>query len=77
MAITSYTNFISFLNDKNSIIDHTYLWDIITSPNKNLFIQSIISLNNKPIFEDWADLGNLKDLKNKVKNKSLKISNNS
>ena len=41
MAINSYTNFIKFLKDKNSIIDHTYLWDIITTPNKNIFIQGI------------------------------------
>ena len=53
MAITSYGNFISFLNDKNSIIDHTYLWDIITSPNKNLFIQGV----NLIIFElDQTDI---------------------
>ena len=37
----SYTNFINYLNDKNAIIDHTYLWDIICSPDKNIFIQGV------------------------------------
>ena len=30
-TIASYKNFIKYINDKDSIIDHTYLWDIITS----------------------------------------------
>ena len=40
-AVKSYTNFINYLNDKNAIIDHTYLWDIICSPDKNIFIQGV------------------------------------
>lgn len=36
-AIASYENFIDFLKNKESYIDHTYLWDIICSPNPNLF----------------------------------------
>ena len=36
-AIASYENFITFLKNKESYIDHTYLWDIVCSPNPNLF----------------------------------------
>ena len=36
-AIASYENFIAFLKNKESHIDHTYLWDIVCSPNPNLF----------------------------------------
>jgi len=34
---SAYENFISFLNDDDALIDHTYLWDIISMPNKYLF----------------------------------------
>jgi RNA-binding protein YhbY len=33
----AYENFISYLDDDNVIIDHTYLWDIISQPNERLF----------------------------------------
>ena len=36
-AIASYENFIDFLKNKDSYIDHTYLWDIVCSPNPKLF----------------------------------------
>lgn len=36
-VISAFQNFISFLKDDESIIDHTYLWDIISMPNKYLF----------------------------------------
>jgi hypothetical protein len=36
-VVSAYENFIDFLKDDNAIIDHTYLWDIISMPNKNLF----------------------------------------
>jgi hypothetical protein len=36
-AIAAYENFIAFLKNKESYIDHTYLWDIVCSPNPNLF----------------------------------------
>jgi len=36
-AIAAYENFIDFLKNKDSYIDHTYLWDIVCSPNPNLF----------------------------------------
>lgn len=36
-AIASYENFIEFLKNEESYIDHTYLWDIVCSPNPNLF----------------------------------------
>jgi hypothetical protein len=40
-VISAYENFIDFLNDDNVIIDHTYLWDIISKPNKYLFPNGI------------------------------------
>ena len=36
-VISSYENFINYLKDDDAIIDHTYLWDIISMPNKYLF----------------------------------------
>ena len=45
--IRSYGNFISYLEDDDSIIDHTYLWDIICKPDKDLFPEGI----NLIIFE--------------------------
>ncbi len=35
----AFENFIAYLNDDKSIIDHTYLWDIISRPNERLFKQ--------------------------------------
>ena len=35
--ISAYENFINYLNDDDAVIDHTYLWDIISMPNKYLF----------------------------------------
>ena len=34
---SSFENFLTFLKDDDAIIDHTYLWDIISMPNKYLF----------------------------------------
>jgi ribosomal protein S8 len=36
-TIASFENFKSFLADKDSWIDHTYLWDLVTLPNEQLF----------------------------------------
>ena len=36
-VISAYENFILFLKDDEALIDHTYLWDIISMPNKYLF----------------------------------------
>ena len=33
----AFENFISYLDDDHVIIDHTYLWDIISQPNDKLF----------------------------------------
>jgi len=40
-VVSAYENFIDFLNDNEAIIDHTYLWDIISKPNKYLFPQGV------------------------------------
>ena len=36
-VVSAFENFSLFLQDDDSIIDHTYLWDIICMPNKYLF----------------------------------------
>ncbi|MCJ7802086.1 MAG: hypothetical protein MUP82_06990, partial [Candidatus Marinimicrobia bacterium] len=36
-VISAYENFSDFLSDDDIVIDHTYLWDIISMPNKYLF----------------------------------------
>jgi len=36
-VVSAFENFIKFLSDDDVIIDHTYLWDIISMPNKYLF----------------------------------------
>ena len=33
----AYENFIRFMSDENTIIDHTWLWDLVCIPNKNVF----------------------------------------
>ena len=33
----AFENFISYLSDDNVVIDHTYLWDIVSRPNPKLF----------------------------------------
>jgi hypothetical protein len=46
-TITSFENFQKYLNDNNSFINHTYLWDIISQPNDKLIINGL----NLVIFE--------------------------
>ena len=36
-VVTSFENFVDFLSDDDALIDHTYLWDIVSMPNKYLF----------------------------------------
>jgi hypothetical protein len=36
-VVSAFENFIKFLSDDEVIIDHTYLWDIVSMPNKYLF----------------------------------------
>jgi hypothetical protein len=36
-TIAAYESFVSFLTNPESYIDHTYLWDIVCSPNPMLF----------------------------------------
>ena len=38
---SSFINFISYLNDDTQIIDHSYLWDIVSKPNKHIFENGI------------------------------------
>jgi hypothetical protein len=54
--IASYENFIQFLKNDNSYIDHTYLWDIVCLPNPNLFKTgcnlAILHIVNKDITDN-------------------------
>ena len=36
-TISAFNQFISFFMDSESVIDHTYLWDIVSKPNPLLF----------------------------------------
>jgi hypothetical protein len=36
-VVSAYKNFIDYLSDDDALIDHTYLWDIVSMPNKYLF----------------------------------------
>jgi hypothetical protein len=36
-TVSSFENFLAYLQDENARIDHTYLWDVITSKNQALF----------------------------------------
>jgi len=36
-VISAYENFRNFINSPDAVIDHTYMWDIVCMPNKNLF----------------------------------------
>ena len=36
-TVSSYENFLAYLKDDDSMIDHTYLWDIISSASSPLF----------------------------------------
>lgn len=40
-TICAYENFIEYLKDPNSFVDHTYLWDIICSKNTKLIPNGI------------------------------------
>ena len=46
-VLSSYLNFIKFINDDKAIIDHTYLWDLVVSKDTGLFDTGI----NLVIFE--------------------------
>ena len=41
-TVEAFENFVSFIKDDESIIDHTYLWDIISNEN-NIFKNKIIN----------------------------------
>uniref|UniRef100_A0A6C0B6W0 Uncharacterized protein n=1 Tax=viral metagenome TaxID=1070528 RepID=A0A6C0B6W0_9ZZZZ len=36
-TISAFENFLAFIRDENSTIDHTYLWDVVTTKNPALF----------------------------------------
>jgi len=40
-TIASYENFLKYLKNDDSFIDHTYMWDIISSPDSGIFKDGI------------------------------------
>jgi len=40
-VLSAFQNFVNYLNDDDTIIDHTYLWDIISKPNKSFFTNGV------------------------------------
>lgn len=50
-VINAFNNFVGFLSDNDALITHTYLWDIVSYPNKYLFPNGV----NLVIFEIPAD----------------------
>jgi len=40
-AVSSFNSFKKFLEDKDELVDYTYLWDIICKPNPSIFPQGI------------------------------------
>jgi len=46
-VVSSFENFKKYLEDDKIMIDHTYLWDILSTPNKSLFPRgmNIVVLN--------------------------------
>ena len=40
-VVSAFENFINYLNDDDTIIDHRYLWDIISKPNPKLFTKGL------------------------------------
>ena len=40
-VISAFENFIDFLKDDEALIDHTYLWDIISMPNNYIFPRGV------------------------------------
>jgi len=55
-TIASYEAFISFMTNPDSYIDHTYLWDIVCSPNPALFTNglnlAILKIRNVDMTDD-------------------------
>jgi hypothetical protein len=55
-TISAFENFLQFLKDDDSIIDHTYLWDIISTKNTKLFSEGlnivIIEIKDNDITEN-------------------------
>jgi hypothetical protein len=39
--VSAYENFIAFLKDDTSLIDHTYLWDLVCTPNRAFFPKGV------------------------------------
>lgn len=75
-TVASYNNFISYIKDNDSFIDHTYLWDIVTSGKLEMFPEAfnfiVLEINDSDITDDIALLCPTNLNKNKLFDKKLK-----
>ena len=75
-TVASYNNFITYLLDNDSFIDHTYLWDIVTSGKLSMFPEAfnfiILEISDSDITDDIALLCPTNLNKNKLFDKKLK-----
>ena len=75
-TVASYKNFIDYLKDDDSFIDHTYLWDIITSGKTTMFKQPfnliLLEISDSDITDDVSLICPTNLNKSKLYNKNLK-----
>ena len=75
-TIASYKNFISYLTDDDSYIDHTYLWDIVTSGKTSLFKEKfnliLLEISDNDITDDISIVCPTNLNKSKLYNINLK-----
>jgi hypothetical protein len=55
MIVGSYNNFCKYLLDETAEIDHTYLWDIVSTPNKKLFEKGLNVVIMQVVNNDITD----------------------
>jgi hypothetical protein len=55
MIVGSYENFCKYLLDETAEIDHTYLWDIVSTPNKKLFEKGLNVVIMQVVNNDITD----------------------
>lgn len=39
--VAAYENFVKYLKDPNNDIDHTYIWDVVSTPNPKIFARGL------------------------------------
>ena len=75
-TVASYENFIKYLKDGDSFIDHTYLWDIVTSGKLAMFPEPfnfiLLEVNDNDITDDISLVCPTNLHKNKLFDRKLK-----